>query len=106
MDWVRVLCKRESGSRLYKCSAGPDFKNIGLNWCSSGRDYINQSPGVKPDLFGPAPDFISFSVQDPGPDFIKKVLVRVWVRILFNSSPVWVRIFSSKSGSGFYHHPY
>ena len=66
MGWVRILCKRESGSGFYKCCPGPDFINevlvrilsriesgSGFYWYSPGLgpDYSNQSPGVSPDVF-------------------------------------------------------
>ena len=56
-----------AGSGFYaKGSPGPDFTNVvrvrilsriesaagsGFYWCSPGPDYINQSPGVSPDVF-------------------------------------------------------
>ena len=58
----------------------------GVYWCRLGPDFINQSPGVSPDVFVVRLRILSFFFS-PGPNFIKQVRVRVRVWILFISSP-------------------
>ena len=65
VGWARILCKKESGCGFCKRCPGSDFINVvqvrtlsriesgswsGVYWCRPGPDYINQSPGVSPDV--------------------------------------------------------
>ena len=91
---VRILSRIESRSGFYWCSPGPS------------PDYINQSPGVSPNVFCvSAPDFINFSVRvwilssKSGSGCVSRFYsIRVRVR-------VWILSSMSGSGSGFYQHP-
>ena len=122
VDWVQILCKREYGSELYKCSPGPDFISVvrvrilsriessgsasGFYCCSPGPgpgpDYIIQSPSVSPDVFVVRLRILSICFSSGSGSESRSVSGSVFYSIRVR---VRVRILSNMSGSGFYQHP-